>query len=331
MWSTPLVGCGSDTSGVGPQRTDTATTVGVLFPDASERLGPPYPVVLAHGFFGFDDFAGLDFIQYYYGVKAHLEELGEPDVFTPAVDPFNNSTVRGLALLARIEAILQATGHARVNIVAHSQGGLDARFAAHMRPDLIASITTVATPHHGTQIADIALGLIDNDSLGNIIDGLTKLIGAALWDELGQETSVVESLRQLSTPAMDAFNAQFTDSPDVAYFSIAARSDHHFGTVDCAVDNSPEFIARWRQQTDPIDPLLAVTEAVLDANLGPGIANDGLVRVRDSRWGTFLGCIPADHLDEVGHLFGDLPGLFNRFDHLVFYGQLVAWLRAQGH
>jgi triacylglycerol lipase len=58
--------------------------------------------------------------------------------------------------------------------------------------------------------------------------------------------------------------------------------------------------------------------------------NDGLVRVADAQHGEFLGCIPADHLDEIGQLLGDDPGFANDFDHLVFYRELVAWLRAGG-
>src|SRR5262245_21836505 len=90
------------------------------------KLGPPYPIVLAHGFFGFENFAGIDAITYFYGVKDELAKNGETLVFTPAVDPFNDSKTRGAQLLAEIEKILAQTGHAKVNLIGHSQGGLDA-------------------------------------------------------------------------------------------------------------------------------------------------------------------------------------------------------------
>ena len=88
----------------------------------SGKLGPPYPIVLAHGFFGFEDFAGAGYVSYFYNLKEALAESGET-VFTPSVDPFNSSEVRGAQLLARIEQVLAATGHEKVNIIAHSQGG----------------------------------------------------------------------------------------------------------------------------------------------------------------------------------------------------------------
>ena len=60
------------------------------------------------------------------------------------------------------------------------------------------------------------------------------------------------------------------------------------------------------------------------------VPNDGLVRVADARWGTFLGCVPADHLDQIGHLFGGPPGLGNGWRWLDFYADLVRFVRAQG-
>ena len=87
----------------------------------------------------------------------------------------------------------------------------------------------------------------------------------------------------------------------------------------------------WNTTVDPIDPLLAFSESLYDGTIFNPEPNDGLVRVSSSRHGRFLGCIPADHLDQVGHLLGDEPGLFNRWDHRDFYEDLVAWLRSEGH
>ncbi|MEJ7729820.1 MAG: hypothetical protein WKG00_11430, partial [Polyangiaceae bacterium] len=47
-------------------------------------LGPPYPIVLAHGFFGFDSLAGIDAVTYFWGVPGALANDGETLVFTPA-------------------------------------------------------------------------------------------------------------------------------------------------------------------------------------------------------------------------------------------------------
>ena len=315
-------------TGLSPQTTNATTGEGSG--TGEPKLGPPYPIVLAHGFFGFDDFAGAGFVDYWWDVPAHLESQGEPFVFVTTVDPFNDSTVRGEALLEQVEAILEQTGHAKVNLVGHSQGGLDARVVAHLRPDLVASVTTVATPHHGTAIADIVLGLADDPLSQELADWLVQTLGAPLWDEVGSETSIAAAMHQMSEPGIEAFNETYTDGPGVAYYSIAGRSDYSDGGIFCEEEDRPEFITAWDDERDPIDPAFALPEAILDGGVLSSIPNDGLVVVSHAKWGRFLGCIPADHLDEVGQLLGDEPGLLNDWDHLDFYADLVDFVRAEG-
>jgi len=298
--------------------------------DAGQKLGPPYPVVLAHGFFGFEKFAGLDAITYFFEVKQALAAQGETQIFTPAVDPFNDSTYRGAELVAQIEKILAQTGHAKVNLIGHSQGGLDARVVAHDRPDLVASVVTIATPHGGTPIADVLLGLVSDPGAKDLVDWLVKQIGYALWDSAGKKTSIWKPLELFSKAGIAAFNQKYTDRAGVRYWSLTGRSDFKLAESECKPDQVVPFIDQWKLEADPVDGLFMVSEAYLDGGLGQPDANDGLVRVKDARWGTFLGCVPADHLDEVGQLFGDSPGLGNSFKHKELYVELVKYLRTQG-
>ncbi len=316
------VGVGGSASGGQP-----ATDAGV---DAA-LLGPPYPIVLAHGFFGFEAFAGVNFATYFYQVKDDLAKNGEALVLTPAVDPFNDSHFRGAQLEKHIEAFLAQTGHAKVNIIGHSQGGLDARVVAFRRPDLVASVTTVATPHGGTPIADIVLKIDPNPNAQGFIDWLAKRVGAPLYDAIGNETSVSKPMYLFSTAGIQKFNAEIKDQPAVSYYSVTGRSDWHLGGKDCNVPGAPDFIAKYKTTIDPIDPLFSLVEELIDGGLTAPYPNDGLVRVADAKWGTFLGCVPADHLDEVGQLFGDVPGLANPWRHKPFYRDLVKYLRDQGH
>ncbi len=309
---------GSDDS----NSADANTNVGIH--------GPPYPIVLVHGFFGFEKFAGLNFATYFYKVADALAQDGEKHVFTPAVDPFNSSTKRGEQLIVHIEKILAQTGHRKVNIIGHSQGGLDGRVAAHLRPDLVASVTSYAAPHGGTPIADIAMKLVQNENQQKLLDALTKLIGGPLYRADGKESSVVAGIKQFTQPVVKAFNATYTDRPTVKYYSVTGRTDMHFGGKHCKPDIAVDFITKHNKVLDPVGPLLAVQEALIDGGLLDPFPNDGLVRVKDARWGTFLGCVPADHLDEVGHLLGDLPGLLNPWRHRKFFRELVKWLRKQG-
>ncbi|MEJ7734579.1 MAG: alpha/beta fold hydrolase, partial [Polyangiaceae bacterium] len=240
------------------------------------------------------------------------------------------STVRGAQLVEAIEAILAETGHAKVNLIGHSQGGLDARVVAHDRPDLVASVTTLATPHFGTPIADLAVGLVGDPNAQAVVDWLVDQVGYALWDEYGNETSLWKPLQLLSQPGIAAFNAQYTDAPGIPYESLSGRSDLELVEAACQPDEHVDFVDDFDLQLDTIDPLLDATEAIIDGGLLRSDTNDGLVRAIDARWGTFLGCVPADHLDEIGQLLGDGPGLGNGWKHTDLYRDLVARLRAKG-
>jgi triacylglycerol lipase len=298
----------------------------------SLRRGPPYPIVLAHGFFGFDTFAGLDFLTYFFEVKDALAAEGETDVFTPTVDPFNDSALRSAQLEARIEAILAATGAAKVNLVAHSQGGLDARLVAHRRPELIASVTTFSTPHRGTPVSDLVARGDTDTAAAAVVDALVNLAARPLWSEADARTSITRALKQFTTESMAAFNAATPDAPGVAYFSYAGRSALRYAREECETSNAsrPDFVRDFDGVLDPLTSMLSVTGAVISPNPFSPTPHDGLVPVTSAKWGTFSGCVPADHLDEIGQVGGLPPGIGNRWRHKPFYVAVVKRLRAQG-
>ncbi|NUP04541.1 MAG: alpha/beta fold hydrolase [Polyangiaceae bacterium] len=288
----------------------------------------PYPIVLAHGFFGFEEFAGVEFATYFYQVKQYLADNGETQIFTPAVDPFNDSATRGAQLEAHIESILAETGADKVVVIGHSQGGLDARVVAHDRPELIAAVLTVATPHGGSPVSDIALGITENDAASDIIDNLVNLIGSAIYDEVGDETSVTDALYQFSTPGIAEFNATYPDAPGIFYASMTGRTDYHLGGQACVPDFHLAYIDSLKTVEDPTEALFVISEAIIDGS--DDSPNDGLVRVEDAKHGEFWGCVPADHTDEIGQIFGDNPGFGNSFDHKQLFLELVRELRRRG-
>jgi triacylglycerol lipase len=290
--------------------------------------GPPYPFVLAHGFFGFEKFAGLDFETYYFHVKEHLAAQGEI-VDTPAVDPFNDSDYRGQQLLKHIEDFLAETGAAKVNIIGHSQGGLDARVVANLRPDLVASVVTISTPHYGSPVGDVAMKLLNDPNGQMIIDELTQLLGGALYDTVGNATSLTKALQLFSQPGITAFNQKHPDSPGVFYASIAGRSALHGMGDDCEADVVVPFISNWEDGYDPLNPLFYASGLLLAGT--DNTIHDGLVRARDAKWGEYWGCLPADHVDEVGQILGQSPGIGNDWKYLDFYSELIAYMRSLGY
>src|SRR5580704_8724738 len=325
---------GAGGGGSGPAATTQAsigssgvTTGGGGQGGASAGQGPPYPFVLAHGFMGFDMFAGLDFETYFYDVQATLAAQGEV-VDTPEVDPFNDSDYRGAQLLVKVQELLAETGAAKVNIVGHSQGGLDARVAANLRPDLVASVVTISTPHHGTPIGDIAMKFLSNPNEDAVINQLVQLLGGPLYDQIGNATSLTAALYLFSQPGITAFNAAHPDSPGVFYASIAGRSNMHLMGPDCDTSIAVPFIQPWGSDLDPVNPLLSVFALVLDGT--DSTINDGLVPAKDAQWGEYWGCLPADHLDEIGQLLGEGPGIGNTWKYLDFYTQIIAYMRSRG-
>ncbi len=157
----------------------------------------PLLLVLAHGILGWGEPAGGDnqLNEYYYGVRPFLErEYGKRDdlsltIIAPTVQAAESVAVRGQDLTVAIrEAIDKMPHQTRVHIIAHSMGGLDARWviAEGSLTDRIDSLTTIATPHQGTTLGYLAHSLRDAipliaADLGNI-DDLIQDIGARARD-----------------------------------------------------------------------------------------------------------------------------------------------------
>jgi len=300
--------------------------VGLEIPDP--RRGPPYPIILVHGFSGFNRLGPL---EYFFRVIDALQLDGEDEVFAPALPPYNSVEERAPFLAAHIDEVLRRSNRRKVHLIAHSQGGLDARrvISALGYADRVATLTTVATPHHGTPVGDYILGLPAgaSDPVANL---LAWLIGAIddpdndpPIDDESYRSDMEACAESLSIAGVEAFNAAHPDPPGVPIFSVAGVSNFQRADGICA-------LGRWGrlQRVDATDPLLYATAAVLSGwnplDLTP---NDGMLPTASMVWGTFLGCIPADHFDEIGQISDLFPNLFSGFNHVSFYRGLVADLR----
>ncbi|KAF3760828.1 alpha/beta-hydrolase, partial [Cryphonectria parasitica EP155] len=142
---------------------------------------PKHPIVLAHGLFGFAELklAGsyLPPIHYWHGIKDALIANGN-EVLTATVPPSGSIEERAAKLR---EHILANSKGRPVNIIAHSMGGLDARYmiskarrtrsAAQEQKNEpendinVRALVTVATPHHGSAYADFLLDQIGQENL----------------------------------------------------------------------------------------------------------------------------------------------------------------------
>ena len=219
---------------------------------------PRYPVVLAHGLFGFDELRLGDARHAYFrGVPARLERSGV-DVRLARVARVGTIEERARELVECIEAI----GAPRVNVVAHSMGGLDARFAISRLGlgSRVASLTTVGTPHRGTPIADLGATLEKRLGLGRALQAM----GVRL-----------DAVGALTVKRMAAFNRRVADVEGVAYGSVVG------------------VVHRKRQ----VNPLLLPSYLYLKERAGE---NDGMVPASSQEWGEVLFRIVADHWAQIG-------------------------------
>jgi triacylglycerol lipase len=214
--------------------------------------------VLVHGLFGFDRIGvpGARF-DYFRGIARHLETLGcqAHAVRLPVAASVPD---RARELVSAIDAL----PHARIDLIAHSLGGLDARYAlTHLGlASRVRSLVTVGTPHHGTPLADLAIT--------GPLDWARRIIGA-----LGVP---LEALEWLGTQALATFNAQVVDVPGVRYACVVGGMHRRDSTVPLA---------------------LAPAHAYLLRVAGP---NDGLVPIASQYWGETLAEIEADHFAQIG-------------------------------
>ncbi|HEU4383601.1 MAG TPA: alpha/beta fold hydrolase [Anaeromyxobacteraceae bacterium] len=219
---------------------------------------PRYPVVLCHGLFGFDEIevAGARH-AYFRGVPERLQKSSW-EVSLPRL-PGGASVKERAAGLAEWIRTIEAP---RVNVLAHSMGGIDARYAISRLglSERVAALVTVGAPHRGTPVADLG-------------QGLAARLG--LRFALERAGIGLDALRDLTVAAMEAFNAEVPDAPGVAYGSVVG-------------------VARG---TLRVNPLLVPTWLYLKKRAGD---NDGVVPASSQRWGEVLAEIEADHWAQIG-------------------------------
>ncbi|CAG2154237.1 Lactonizing lipase precursor [compost metagenome] len=248
-----------------------------------------YPIVLIHGWGGWDSLAG--FYSYFYGIPLALEADGA-DVYVLQVSAVNSTETRGEQALEQIQQILAATGAEKVNLIGHSHGGPTSRYVAGVRPDLVASVTAVGAPNWGVPFADAATGL--GSFSQSVVNSVTTAVGT-LIDLLsggGQPQSSAGALASLSTPGMNALNAQFPGGLPSTYCGTGAP-----------VANGVRYYS-WggdRVLTNGAD---ASDAALIALNAANTETSDGAIPTCSMHLGQFIKAYHLNHLDEINQLAG---------------------------
>jgi triacylglycerol lipase len=238
-------------------------------PNADVAAGSPDtpPLVLHHGVCGFGDFQiGRLSLAYFQGIDRALLDRGFSMINT-RVHPTAGIATRAMQLKEQVLANLDRNGMSgqRVVIVAHSMGGLDARYMISKlgMAEHVAALLTVTTPHRGSPYADWIVRNVGR-----------RLHGFRLMNFLKID---VQAAHDLTTSACQRFNEEVPDSAAVKYFSISAARPWHL---------VPPFALHCHK---------VVSDAEGD--------NDSLVSVKSSTWGTHLGVWAADHWHTINKRF----------------------------
>jgi triacylglycerol lipase len=269
----------------------------VSAPNASSTYAKTqYPVVFAHGMLGFGKIGPVD---YWYGIPADLTQNGAT-VYVTKVSALNSSELRGEQLLSQVQNIVAISQKAKVNLMGHSHGGQSIRYVSSVAPQLVASATSVGSPHLGSPVADLISGVASNDPtslLSPILSTVVNAFGALENGFSGGGSYSQDSLKTmyaLSTVGAAAFNQKFPMGLPTATCGQGS-----------AVSNGVRMYSWGGTQPltnllDPLDGFLGLTALAFK-----GEANDGLV----GRCSNHFGAVIRDnygmnHVDEINHAFG---------------------------
>lgn len=257
-----------------------------------------YPIVLVHGISGFDTLGGL--VNYFHTIPWNLERDGAK-VFVASVAAFNDSEERGAELARQIVPWAGANG-GKVNLIGHSQGSPTSRVAASLRPDLVASVTSVDGVNKGSKVADVVRGVVPPDSaieggaaaIANALGAIINLLSGSDNPQDG-----LASLETLTTPGTAALNSRHPWGVNNASYCAKSTELHNVRGYDIRYF-SWTGNAAYTNIFDPIDPFLAITSLAF-----AGEKNDGLVGVCSTYLGQVLGdSYHMNHADAINHLFG---------------------------
>ena len=233
-----------------------------------DRCRTKYPIVLIHGA-GFRD---LKWPVYWGRIPGALQQEGA-SIYYGLQDCWGSVATNAEAIAERIDEIMLESGAEKVNVIAHSKGGLDARMAASSLGcgDKIASITTVATPHRGSKTVDRLFRL--PRPVWNLaafaVNNWIRVIG-------DKKPDFLRLCEGFTTVRMEQFNTENPDVPGVYYQSVACVMRRPLSDINLSTAN---FVVNRLEGE-----------------------NDGLVTVASARWGERCTVLRGNTARGVSHL-----------------------------
>jgi triacylglycerol lipase len=259
-----------------------------------------YPLLMVHGVF----FRDTRFFNYWGRIPGELIKNGAV-IFYGKQQSAASVKRSGEELSDRIKNIIKDTGCEKVNIIAHSKGGLDSSYAISClgMDQYVASLTTINTPHKGCIFADYLLEKVPEkmrNSIANRYNAALRKLGDANPD-------FNAAIKDLTASQCEIMNQTVTDIPGVYYQSVGSKMN------------------RARSGKFPLNIAYPFVRH-FDGD------NDGLVSVKSAQWGKNYTMISINGKRGVSH--GDVIDLnrenIRSFDVREFYVSLVEDLKERG-
>lgn len=264
-----------------------------------------YPILLVHGA-AFRDYKR--FFNYWGRIPGALRSEGAL-VYYGEQDSWGSLEHNANMLKGSINKILALTSCEKLNVLAHSKGGLELRYCISTlgMADKIASLTTISTPHRGSETMDRLYRL--PKPLFKMAAGLVNPWCRMLGDE---SPDFHEAARQLTASYAKQFNERNPDSSEVYYQSYAAA------------------------MKNPLSDLLTFLPHIVVSRFEG--ENDGLVSVESAKWGEFKGVLRGisyrgvSHADVIDLRRADLSRKTGDgvSDIRTVYVEIVSSLKAKG-
>lgn len=259
-----------------------------------------YPILMVHGVF-FRDFR---YLNYWGRIPAALEANGAT-IFYGNHQSAASVADSGREIADRIQQILKETGCGKVNIIAHSKGGLDSRYAISklgMAP-YVASLTTINTPHRGCEFADYLLGKIpekQQQTVANAYNSALKKLGDTNPD-------FIAAVTDLTASACENLNRELPD-PQGVYIQSTGSCMKKPSGGRFPLNTTNAFVKQFDGE------------------------NDGLVGYDSFKWGSNFIYLKPQGRRGISH--GDVIDLnrenIDTFDVREFYVDLVSDLKRRG-
>ncbi|MGM0588313.1 MAG: esterase/lipase family protein [Bacteroidota bacterium] len=230
-----------------------------------------HPVFICHGY---GAVASLMKPSPLHDVCMFMRSRGIPAV-APNIVPYATIETRAEDWASLITRFADRLGVQKVNVIAHSQGGLDMRYALARTgiKDRVCSLTTIATPHHGTSLA--LLGLNTPHSIRDRFVQFFNWMGEKVYPSASSD--VMGSIQQLTPDYITTkFNSEIRDVHEVRYFSISA--------------------AVGKGTAHPIAPMMRFQNQYIYDREG---VNDGFVSRESAKWGEHWETITLSHVEQI--------------------------------